>query len=195
MENEEKKDVKKNKIVLYSVIGGIISVVAILAIVLIIILTNGKPSKKVSKKLVEDFVEAVNDKDGDAFAELIDVKGYVIFNEEKESKFNEKYKKKDEYFNKYKKKNDFDDTDDVIDSISTNFENSISQEFGGAYTKYECKFKDIESVKKSKKSSKIYTIKAKVKVSAYSKDTTKALRLYTVKDGGKYKIVGYEFVK
>ena len=42
----------------------------------------GKPSKAKSEELVKDYLKAVNDDDADEFAKLIDVKGYIIFNEE-----------------------------------------------------------------------------------------------------------------
>ena len=186
---------KKKKIVLFSSIAGAVALLLILIIVLVVNLT-GKPNKKTSEALVKDFLEAVNDKDGDAFVELVDAKGYVIYNEEKESKFNDKYKKKDDYFKKYQKKNNLDDAGDVDDFIAKSFKSSVSSKLGSqySYANYECSLKEITDINKSKKSNKLITIKAKVKVeSTYSTDV-KTLRLYTIKSSGKYKIVGYEFV-
>ncbi|MBP3707951.1 MAG: hypothetical protein J6J36_05020 [Clostridia bacterium] len=186
---------KKKKIILFSSIAGVAVLLLILIIVLVVNLT-GKPNKKTSEALVKDFLEAVNDKDGDEFVKLVDTKGYVIFNEEKESKFNDKYKKKDEYFKRYQKKNNFDDAEDVDDSIASSFKSSVSSKLGSqySYTDCECSLKEIAEISKSKKSSKLIVIKAKVKVkSTYSTDV-KTLRLYTVKSSGEYKIVGYEFV-
>lgn len=186
---------KKKKIILFSSIAGAATLLLILIVVLVVNLT-GKPNKKVSEALVKDFLEAVNDKDGDAFVKLVDAKGYVIYNEEKESKFNEKYKKKDDYFKKYQKKNNLDDAGEVDDFIAGAFKSSVSSKLGSqySYAGYECSLKEITEINKSKKSNKLITIKAKVKVkSTYSTDV-KTLRLYTIKSSGKYKIVGYEFV-
>lgn len=186
---------KKKKIILFSSIAGAVALLLILVIVLLVNLT-GKPNKKTSENLVKDFLEAVNDKNGDDFVKLVDSKGYAIFNEEKESKFNEKYKKKDEYFKRYQKKNDFDDAEDVDDFIASKFKSSISSQLGSQYTysSCECSLREITDISKSKKSNKLIIIKAKVKIkSTYSSDV-KTLRLYTTKTDGKYKIVGYEFV-
>ena len=186
---------KKKKIILFSSIAGAAVLLLILIIVLVVNLT-GKPNKKTSEALVKDFLEAVNDEDGDEFVKLVDTKGYVIFNEEKESKFNDKYKKKDEYFKRYQKKSNFDDAEDVDNFIDNSFESTIGSQLGSQYlyTDCKCSLKEITEINKSKKSSKLVIIKAKVKIKSEDSTDVKTLRLYTIKSSGEYKIVGYEFV-
>ena len=147
----------------------------------------GKPSKAKSEELVKDYLKAVNDDDADEFAKLIDVKGYIIFNEESEKKFDKKYKSKN-YINDYLKDNNYDELSDVKDAISSKFKNKYT------YSSKEYSLKEITEVKKSTKSKKVKIIKAKVKVkTSYSSSTDTAnLKLYVIKVDGEYKIVRAE---
>lgn len=189
--NDESKDEKapktKNRRVLtFSLVGGI-AVVILLIIVLVVISLLGKPSKKQSEKLIKDYLSAINDKDGDEYIKLIDTKGYIVFKEESEKKFDKKYKDKN-YIKKYLKDNSYEDISDVEDSISSEFKSKY-----GYYSR-EYSFKEISEIKKSGKSKKIKIIKAKVKTkSKYSSNSdTVNLKLYVIKVDGNYKIVGAE---
>lgn len=177
---------KKKKIITFSVIGGI--ALLLIIIIVAICLNAGKMSKKQAEKLVNQYTEAISEKDGDKLLDIIDTKGYVIFQEEGEKDFNKKYKDKENYIKKYIKKNDYDDLEDIEEEISSSFESKYK------YLSYEYTLKEITDIKKSSKSNKIVVVKAKVKVkSSYGTDT-KTLRLYTVKVNNKFKIVGAEFV-
>ena len=185
--NDESKDEKapktKNRRVLtFSLVGGIAVV-----ILLVVISLLGKPSKKQSEKLIKDYLSAINDKDGDEYIKLIDTKGYIVFKEESEKKFDKKYKDKN-YVKKYLKDNSYEDISDVEDSISSEFKSKY-----GYYSR-EYSFKEISEIKKSGKSKKIKIIKAKVKTkSKYSSNSdTVNLKLYVIKVDGNYKIVGAE---
>ena len=186
-EKIESKTPKAGKrIFTFSLVGGI-AVLLIIILAIIFISMAGKPSKSKSEELVKDYLKAVNDDDADEFAKLIDVKGYIIFNEESEKKFDKKYKNKN-YINDYLKDNNYDELSDVKDAISSKFKNKYT------YSSKEYSLKEITEVKKSTKSKKVKIIKAKVKVkTSYSSSTDTAnLKLYVIKVDGKYKIVSAE---
>ena len=172
----------KTKIIIISVVAVILSILLIVGIVAIA-KNAGKPSKKQAEKIVESYLEAINDEDEDALLSQIDVDGYVILKEEKEKKFDKKYKDKSSYINKYMDKNNVDDIEEIEDDVIKN-EGYVFSSY------YDYSFKELSSVKKSSKSGKISVIKAKIKQeSSYSKDT-KTLTLYVIKSSGKYKVVG-----
>ncbi len=180
-------DPKKKKIITFSIIGGAALIVFIILIALILSMA-GKPSKSKSEELVKSYLKAINDSDEDKFGDLIDTKGYIIFNEEGEKKFDRKYKEKDTYIKKYLDDKNYDDISDAEDYILS----QVSSKYSYSYKEYS--LKEIASVEKSSKSSKIKEIKAKVKVkSSYSTSSdTKTLKLYVIKVDGKYKVVGSE---
>lgn len=180
---EVTKDNKKKNIILFSAIGGVVLIALI--VILCICLAGGKPSKKQAENLVEEYTKALENSDEYDILDLIDTKGYIIFNEEGEKSFNKKYKEKDDYIKRYLKKNDLDDIEEAEEKIYKSIKSKN-------YYKYS--LKEISSIKKSSKCNKIVIIKAKVKAkSSYSTDT-KTLRLYVIKVSGKYKIVGSEVV-
>ncbi|MBR2704241.1 MAG: hypothetical protein IKE91_02110 [Clostridia bacterium] len=181
-ESAPAKSGNKTKVIVISVIAVAVALLLIAGIVALV-KNLGKPSKSQAKKVVESYLEAINDDDDDALIKLIDTDGYVILKEEKESKFDKKYKKKSSYVKDFMEDNNIDDEEELEDKITSN-EGYI---FGSSY---EYSLKEITSVKKSSKSSKIAIIKAKVKrESSYSKDT-ETLTLYVIKSGGKYKVIG-----
>lgn len=185
----EKKtmDPKRKKMITFGVIGGAALIVLIIVIALIVSMA-GKPSKSKAEELVKSYLKAINDSDEDKFGDLIDTKGYIIFSEEDEKKFDSKYKEKDSYIKKYLDDKNYDDLSDAEDYILSQIANKYS------YSYKEYSLKEIASVEKSSKSSKIKVIKAKVKVkSSYSTSSdTKTLKLYVIKVDGKYKVVGSE---
>lgn len=197
--NIEKKDVEKNnvekksmdpktkKIITFSIIGGVALIVLIIVIALIIGML-GKPSKSKSEELVKSYLKAVEEADGDKFEKLIDVKGYIIFQEEGEKKFDAKYKDKEKYIKKYLNDKNYDDVSEAKESIVSSFKSKYSY----YYSSKEYSLKEITSVKKSNRSKKISVIKAKVKVkrSSSSSSDTKNLKLYVVKVDGEYKVIG-----
>ena len=176
------KSGNKTKVIVISIVAAVIAILLIVGIVALV-KNLGKPSKSQAKKVVESYLEAINEDDDEALIKQIDTDGYVILKEEKESKFDKKYKKKASYIKNFMEDNDVDDKEELEDKIVKN-EGYI---FGSSY---EYSLKEITSVKKSSKSSKIAIIKAKVKKeSSYSKDT-ETLTLYVIKSGGKYKVIG-----
>lgn len=177
----------KSKVILFSVVGV---VALIFVIVGIVVCANvfGKPSKNQAKKLAQSYISAINDKDDDALIKLIDADGYVIFKEEKESKFDSKYKDRSSYIKKYLDKNNIDDREELEEKIAKEEINNARPSY------YEYSFKEITDIKKSSKSSKIIVIKAKVsQKTSYDKES-KVLRLYVMKVSGKYKVIGSEIV-
>lgn len=178
---------KTKKIIMFSAIGAV-ALILIIAAIIVLVNISGKPSKSKAESLVKDYLKAVNDDDDEKFAKLIDVKGYIIFKEEEEKKFDKKYKEKEDYIKDYLKDNDYDDLSEAKDTITRNFKSKYS------YSSYEYSIKEITEVKKSNKSKKISIIKAKVKAkSSYSSlSDTKNLKLYVIKADGGYKIVGAE---
>lgn len=185
-QNENKTPKAGKRLFAFSLVGGI-AVVLIIILAIIFISMAGKPSKAKSEELVKDYLKAVNDDDADEFAKLIDVKGYIIFNEESEKKFDKKYKNKN-YINDYLKDNNYDELSDAKDAISSKFKNKYT------YSSKEYSLKEITEVKKSTKSKKVKIIKAKVKVkTSYSSSADTAnLKLYVIKVDGEYKIVSAE---
>ena len=184
--NQESAPVKsgKTKVIVISVIAAIVAVLVIVGIVALV-KNAGKPSKKQAEKIVESYLEAINDDDDDSLIKQIDVDGYVILKEEKESKFDKKYKKKSSYIKDFMEDKSIDDREELEEKVVNN-EGYIFSSY------YDYSLKEISSVKKSSKSSKIAIIKAKVKQeSSYSKDT-KTLKLYVIKEKGKYKVVKSE---
>lgn len=189
-ENLDASNGKKKKIILFSVIGAVVLVLAI--IIGIIIANAGKPSKKEAEKIVKSYISAFNDADGDKMIDIIDAEGMIIFQEEGEKKFNKKYKDKKKYVKNWIEDKDLDDIEDVEDKLKDSFESTNSS------GRYEASLKEIVSVKKSEKSSKLAVIKAKIKMkteSYYSEDSseTKTIKFYVLKVKGKYKIVGTDF--
>ena len=87
----------KNKKIIAISLVSLVGVIALIAIIIFVIGALGKPSKKVSEQLVKDYLEAVNDDDGDKFTDLIDLSGYVIYKEEDLKKFDNKYKDKEKH--------------------------------------------------------------------------------------------------
>lgn len=194
--NTEKKDVEKKsmdpktkKIITFSIIGGVALIVLVLIIALIVGI-SGKPSKSKSEELVKSYLKAVQEADEDKFEKLIDAKGYIIFQEEGEKKFDKKYKDKEKYIKDYLKDKNYDDITEAKDSIISSFKSKYSY----YYNSKEYSLKEITSVKKSNRSKKIVEIKAKVKVkSSYSSSSdTKNLKLYVLKVDGEYKVIGAE---
>lgn len=172
----------KTKIIIISVIAAIVAILLIVGIVALV-KNAGKPNKSQAKKVVESYIDAINEDDNDELIKQIDVDGYVIFKEEKESKFDKKYKKKSSYIKDFMEDNDIDDREELDEMVTKN-EGYVFSSY------YEYSLKEITSIKKSSKSSKISVIKAKVKQeSSYSKNT-KTLTLYVIKEKGKYKVVG-----
>lgn len=178
---------KKTKIILFSVIGSVV-VVALIAIIIILANVLSKPSKGEAKKIAQSYISAINDKDKDALLKTIDSDGYIIFKEEGEKKFNEKYKEKSQYIRKYMDKNNLDDSDDLDKQVLKDFNTDLK------YSSFNYTVKEVTDVKKSSKSNKLVLIKAKVRVESSYVDTTKVLRLYVTKVKGKYKIVSAELV-
>ncbi len=172
-----------------AIIIGFVSLVVVLFLIagIVLLVKNlGKPSKGQAKKVVESYLDALNEDDNDALIKQIDVDGYVVFRdvEGKESKFDKKYKKKSSVVNDFMEDKNIDDRDELEEKVATN-EGYV---FGSSY---EYSLKEITSVKKSSKSSKISIIKAKVKKeSKYGSKDTDTLTLYVIKSGGKYKVIG-----
>ena len=187
----EKKpiDLKNKKIITFTIIGGVALIVLVIIIALIAGMVS-KPSKSKSEELVKSYLKAVQDADGDKFGKLIDIKGYIIFNEEGEKKFAAKYKDKEKYIKDYLKDKNYDDISEAKDSIISSFKSKYSY----SYNSKEYSLKEITSIKKSNRTNKITIIKAKVKVkSSYSSSSdTKNLKLYVMKVDGEYKIIGAE---
>ena len=176
-QNENKTPKAGKRLFAFSLVGGI-AVVLIIILAIIFISMAGKPSKAKSEELVKDYLKAVNDDDADEFAKIIDVKCYIIFNEESEKKFDKKYKSKN-YINDYLKDNNYDELSDAKDAISSKFKNKYT------YSSKEYSLKEITEVKKSTKSKKVKT--------SYSSSTDTAnLKLYVIKVDGEYKIVSAE---
>lgn len=185
--NENKNIKPKNKKILtFSLVGGI-AVVAIIIIAIIIACFAGKPSKSKSEEIIKDYLAAINDKSEDEFAKVIDTKGYIVYKEEGEKKFDKKYDDK-KYIKNYLEDNNFDELSDAESSITTTLKNKYK------YSSKEYSLKEITSIKKSSKSKKIKIIKAKLKVkSSYSSSSDTAnLKLYVIKVDGKYKVINAE---
>lgn len=178
----------KNKKIIAISLVSLVGIIALIAIIIFVIGALGKPSKKVSEQLVKDYLEAVNDDDGDKFTDLIDLSGYVIYKEEDLKKFDNKYKDKEKYLKKYMEEKSYDEKADVKDAIAKTFKNNSS------YKHNEYSLKEITSIKKSEKSKKVVVIKAKVKSKSkyYDSTDTVNLKMYVVKVSGEYKIVGAE---
>lgn len=173
----------KTKVIVISVIAVAVALLLIAGIVALA-KNLGKPSKSQAKKIVESYLDAINEDDDEELIKLIDVDGYVILKEEKESKFDKKYKKKSSYVEDFMEDNNLDDKEELEEKIVT----SEGYVFGSSN---EYSLKEITSVKKSRKSSKIAIIKAKVKKeSSYGSKDTETLTLYVIKSGGKYKVIG-----
>ncbi|MBO5348327.1 MAG: hypothetical protein J6A89_00675 [Clostridia bacterium] len=182
---KEPMDPKKKKIITFSIIGGAVLIILVIALALIIGM-SGKPNQSTSQDLVKSYLKAVEDADGDKFEKLIDANGYIIFKEEGEKKFDTKYKDEEKYIKSYLKDEDYEDIDEATDSLVSSFESRYS------YDSKEYSLKEITAIQKSNRSKKIAEIKAKVKVkSSYSTDT-KNLKLYVLKVDGEYKVIGAE---
>lgn len=185
--NENKNTKPKNKKILtFSLVGGI-AVVVLIIIAIVIACFAGKPSKSKSEEIIKDYLAAINDKSEDEFAKVIDTKGYIVYKEEGEKKFDKKYDDK-KYIKNYLEDNNFDELSDAESSITTTLKNKYK------YSSKEYSLKEIASIKKSSKSKKIKIIKAKLKVkSSYSSSSDTAnLKLYVIKVDGKYKVINAE---
>ena len=165
--------------------SAVLSLTSIIAI--IIACFAGKPSKSKSEEIIKDYLAAINDKSEDEFAKVIDTKGYIVYKEEGEKKFDKKYDDK-KYIKNYLEDNNFDELSDAESSITTTLKNK------NKYSSKEYSLEEITSIKKSSKSKKIKIIKAKLKVkSSYSSSSDTAnLKLYVIKVDGKYKVINAE---
>ena len=180
------KSGNKTKVIVISVIA--VAIVLLLIAGIVALAKNlGKPSKKQAEKLVKSYIDAINDDDEEDILSQIDVDGYTVFQavDEKESKFDKKYKKKKDTVEDFMDDKNLDDKDELEDYIVENEEDEFYTDYGYEYT-----FKSISSVKKSSKSSKIAVIKAKVKIETSYSDYTRTLVLYVMKVSGKYKVIG-----
>ena len=178
-------DNKKKKIITFSVIGGIALVIILIVAILLI---GGKPSKKNAKEIVELYLEAVNNYDGEKFLDLLDSSGYIIYHDGGEDEFNKKYNNKNDNIKEYLDRNFYDNLKDAEEEISNSFRRTYK------YDLYEYELAEISYIGKSKKSNKLAIIKAKVNIKSVSSNDTKELVIYTTKVDGKYKIVSAEFV-
>lgn len=186
-EADSAKSGNKSKIIIISVIAVAVALLLIAGIVALA-KNLGKPSKKQAEKLVKSYIEAINEEDDEELLKMIDADGYAVFQEadEKESKFDKKYKKKKDTVEDFMDDKNLDDKDELEEYIIKNEGNEFYTSYG-----YEYSFKSISSVKKSSKSSKIAVIKAKVKIKTrYDDDYTRTLVLYVMKVSGKYKVIG-----
>ena len=97
------------------ILGSIAAIIMILLIVIIILIISalGKPSKKAAEKIVNTYIAAMNDDDGEKAMEVTDAEGYIIFKEYGEKKFDKNYKKKKEYLKDYYDRNDLEDKEDA----------------------------------------------------------------------------------
>jgi len=180
------KSGNKTKVIVISVIAVAI-VLLLIAGIVALVKNLGKPSKSQAEKLVKSYLEAITDNDEDEILKQIDVDGYAVFQsvDQKESKFDKKYKKKKDTVEDYMDDKSLDDKEELEEYI-------VKNEGYNFYTSsnYEYSLKSISSVKKSSKSSKIAVIKAKVKVKTSYDDYTRTLVLYVMKVSGKYKVIG-----
>ena len=183
-ENKNEKP-KNKKILAFSLVGGI-AVIALIIIAIVIACFAGKPSKSKAEDVIKDYLSAINDRSEDEFAKVIDTKGYIVYKEEGEKKFDKKYNDK-KYIKNYLEDNNFDELSDVEKSITKALK-------GKYYSSREYSLKEITSIKKSDKSKKIKVIKAKLKVkySSSSSSSTVNLKLYVIKVDGEYKVINAE---
>lgn len=143
-----------------------------------------KPSKKTATKLVETYLEAINENDGTVAMSVIDAEGYAIYEAEGEAGFDKTYKKKKLFFEEYYEDNDYEGLEDYKDHLSDSFENNHK------YNSYEYSLGKIISIEKSKDSKKIYIIKVKVKKQSSYTFNSETMKFYVIKINGKYKIIG-----
>ena len=183
-ENNNEKT-KNKKILAFSLVGGI-AVIAVIIIAIIIACFAGKPSKSKAEDIIKDYLSAINDKSEDELAKVIDTKGYIVYKEEGEKKFDKKYNDK-KYIKNYLEDNNFDELSDAEKSITKVLK-------GKYYYSREYSLKEITSIKKSDKSKKIKVIKAKLKVKydSSSSSSTVNLKLYVIKVDGEYKVINAE---
>lgn len=176
---EKLKSIDMKNIVIVAVI-----IAVIIAAILGITALGSKPNKKKAEEIVKNYLEAMSDGDGDKMLELIDDKGYIIFNEYGEKKFDKKYKDAKKYVNNYLEEKKYDDLEDATKDIAKKFENN------NKYYKYD--FKEIVSIEKSSKSKKIIIVKAKVKQKTDYATNNNTIKLYLVKVKSQFKVVGVE---
>lgn len=181
MENIVKVDTKKK---IFIAGGSILAVVAIIALIFIIINISNKPNKEKAKTLVENYVSAMSEGNGEKMLGLIDSEGYIIFNENKEKTFDENYKKKTDFINDYLNKNSLSDMNAATQKIKTDFEN--------VYGYYTYTINEITSIENSEKSKNLIVVRCKVQLKSNRYSTVNSARFYILKNNGEYKIVGMD---
>lgn len=174
---------KSKKIIVVFTMLTLIVVLLILSIIFVAKALD-KPSKKTSEKLVEKYLEAINENDGSIAMSVIDAEGYLIYSKEGEPEFDKVYKKRKEYLEEFYEDNDYEGIEDYKDSLSDDFENKHR------YNLYRYTLGKIISIEKSKDSKKISTIKVKVKKKSNYTVNVETMKFHVIKVNGQYKIIG-----
>lgn len=176
---------KAKKICILACIGLVLVTILTLAI-FFIGSTLGKPSKKNAQKIINVYLDAINQNDGSKAISIIDAEGYTIFSDVGEKKFDKTYNNKKEYMEEYFEDNNCDDLEELENSIADSFEGIYK------YNSYKYTLKRIVSIEKSSKSKKIVVIEAKVKKKNSYTSNTETKIFYLMKVKGSYKIICVE---
>lgn len=177
----EKTNIKRNLLI---VGGAVIIVAVIIAIIVIAINVHNKPNEEKAKSVVETYVQAMSDGDGEKMINLIDLEGYIIFNKNGEKDFDENYKNKSELINNYLSEKNYSDLNGASQKISSDFEN--------VYGYYSYTVNEITSIEKSDKSKNLIVVRCKVQLKSNRYSTVNSARFYLLKNNGDYKVVGID---
>lgn len=174
---------KLNKKVIISIIIAIV-VIALIGVSIIIYNIMSKPSEKKATELINTYIQAMTEADGQLMIQNFDVEANTILEQEGERKFAKNYKDKDEYIQKYLKENNYENIDELKNNVVTKFESS--------YGYYQYELKEIKSIEKSDKCKKIIVVRAKVKLQSKYYSRVDTARFYLLKVDGQYKIIDAE---
>src|SRR5574344_1742524 len=157
------------------IIGGIVlAIIVIISVICITIYMCNKPNKDKAKQVVEEYIAAMTEGNGEKMISTIDSEGYIIFKEDKEKNFDKNYKNKSDFVNNYLAKNEISDLNLAKQRISAEFESK----FG--YYKYS--MNEITGIDNSDVSKNIIIVRCKIELRSNRYNTLNTARFYLLKN-------------
>lgn len=177
----ENTNIKRNLLIAG---GGLIALAIIITIIIVAINIHNKPNEEKAKSIVESYIQAMSEGNGEKMLSVIDKEGYIIFNKVEEKNFDENYKKKSDFISNYLSENKYSDLNAASQKISSDFEN--------VYGYYTYTLNEITSIENSERSKNLIVVRCKVQLKSNRYSTVNSAKFYILKNNGDYKIVGID---
>lgn len=167
-------------------IGGaaVILIGIIIAIIVICINIAGRPNEEKATQVVNEYILAMTEGNGEKMLATIDTEAYVIFDEKGTRDFDETYNNKSEFISEYLQINELADSYELTQKVKSDFEN--------VYGYYEYTVKEITGIQNVSSSDNLILVKAKVQLKSNRYSSENNAKFYILKNNGDYKIVGMD---